>query len=477
MRRKAGLTLDFSPEYEKAYETHETPYYDYTHTLTNSVDGDGQLVKRHSEMSRVNGFGSSGEEDFSYYVRSSVLGGQILTEINEEGDKIKTSVFVGGAEIAEQRPGSTDEIVWKHVDEITGSRNSIKADGNQFWGGANDSDFNAEVEPVGMADIPTIDPYDGPGDPENAPMPTRFKLGGDVFNVSKCFVNFHHGPIECSQLKDLASSWGMTTLGGYIWIKQTLQTGVRDPESEAGFKTEDSFAWDLMELPELSSIRNDNLSKCDTRLARIFGGDDAVMATKWDIMAIRPATRDLPERRNTTLFDRENGTNPVPGSEDPRAGTVHLYPNADGTAGSGSPNGYTPPGWKSVVSDISGTGNFFRFYYAPKSLSKYGYDGGLTINFTHIGPTDAKGVAFLPKPNGPTNQMGSVQVGVLGGGPGSNTDLTKGSTDYYVHSHMIFNKWDGKTSPINDLTRIDPRAVFCSDLGFKESKIQGTRPR
>ncbi len=188
-------------EYKRAYQSHETPYFDYTHTLTQATDGDGQLVKRLSEMHKVNGYGSSSEEDLSYYVRSSVLGGRILTELNAAGAKIETKVYLGGAEIALQRPGSPDQVLWKHVDPITGSRNSIQADGNKYWGGANNSAFQAEVERLSMGDIPTDDPYPTQtGDPDTWPMPTKFKLDGNVFNVRDgCHVDgiFHDAEGDC----------------------------------------------------------------------------------------------------------------------------------------------------------------------------------------------------------------------------------------------------------------------------------------
>ena len=203
-------------QYEKAYETNGGLHYKITNSLAQGLDGDGQYVKRHSVRDVVNAFpqNSFRTEELSYFVRSTVLGGRVLTEVDGSGAKVSTSVYAGEMEIAEQR-AATGEVIWKHRDAVTGSINSIKQDGTPYWGGENDSDFNAEVEPFG-GDIPTADPYAGGGDPENQPMPTRFKMNGSVFSAeSGCMVN--SAPVDCTQMTDLAQSWGLKFLGGQIW--------------------------------------------------------------------------------------------------------------------------------------------------------------------------------------------------------------------------------------------------------------------
>lgn len=136
-------------------------------------------------------------------------------------------------------------------------------------------------------------------------------------------------------------------------------------------------------------------------------------------------------------------------------------------------NAFTPDGYVSNriekgldTRDPDNTKNFIRFYYKPGSLSKFGYSGGLIVNFNHIGPTNAGGIPANPNRNVRNNQ-GSVLVGTLGA-PGSDSNLTGGSNNgYYVHSHMIFDSWDGRANSRPGLrTRVDPRSVFCNDLGF-----------
>ena len=155
----------------------------------------------------------------------------------------------------------------------------------------------------------------------------------------------------------------------------------------------------------------------------------------------------------------------------PETGVTHLFATAEGI-GVDENNAFTPPGYlKKKTTGYSGqvagsgeTQNFLRLFYPKGSLKKYGYSGGLVINFTHIGPIDKKGIPSKPNPK-LTNSVGSVSVGVIGGF-GSDQSLIGGSSDgFYTHSHMIFNSWDGKSAPTVK-TRIDPRKVFCSDLGF-----------
>jgi hypothetical protein len=222
--------------------------------------------------------------------------------------------------------------------------------------------------------------------------------------------------------------------------------------------------------------KTEKQNKCDKRLAGIFGGPDTVMATKFTLGGLRPLYDKVNGKlvitntvRNTPVDKEElQGKEIVENSEDPRAGVVHLYSNADGTAIS-ERNAFTPDGYEKVSSGdkgISSTGNFIRFYYKPGSLAKFGYDGGLIVNFTHIEPTNKASIPLEPDTNAPRNAAGSISVGILGA-IGSDPNKTKGSNNGYdVHSHMVFNTWDGKSKGVSKSTRIDPKSVFCKDLGF-----------
>ncbi len=58
-----------------------------------------------------------------YYVRSTVLGGRVVTELNDGGQKDKTIVYAAGEIIAEQNLyyGGEQGLTWKHSNPITGT--------------------------------------------------------------------------------------------------------------------------------------------------------------------------------------------------------------------------------------------------------------------------------------------------------------------------------------------------------------------
>lgn len=60
----------------------------------------------------------SGTASITYYLRSSVLG-KVITEVNAQGVKLKTNVYLGGQLLARQE---SNWIVWQHSNPITGSR-------------------------------------------------------------------------------------------------------------------------------------------------------------------------------------------------------------------------------------------------------------------------------------------------------------------------------------------------------------------
>ena len=65
-----------------------------------------------------------------YYVRSSVLGGQTITELKANGGKRRTYVYAGGGEIARQEKigNAPDSVTWMTRDPITGDEGSITRD-------------------------------------------------------------------------------------------------------------------------------------------------------------------------------------------------------------------------------------------------------------------------------------------------------------------------------------------------------------
>ena len=74
-----------------------------------------------------------------YYLRSSVLGGAVVTEIAQSGAKATTFIFAGGQAIAQQEAGlesgSADRVLWEHWDASRNSRLFTTASGTAGVGG------------------------------------------------------------------------------------------------------------------------------------------------------------------------------------------------------------------------------------------------------------------------------------------------------------------------------------------------------
>ncbi|MFN2491622.1 MAG: hypothetical protein ABR501_01900, partial [Pyrinomonadaceae bacterium] len=109
-------------------------------TISVVYDGNGTVVKR-SELQQ------NTLSSVAYYLRSSVLDGRIVTELNQSGQKVKGYVFAEGELLAEQ---ANDLVRWQHENPLTGSQGSSGSDGY----------FNADAEPDPMGiNVGFEDPY------------------------------------------------------------------------------------------------------------------------------------------------------------------------------------------------------------------------------------------------------------------------------------------------------------------------------
>jgi YD repeat-containing protein len=107
-------------------------------TIAPLYDGDGQAVRRVET--------ESGTTSITYYLRSSVLG-NVISELNAQGVKLKTYVYLGSQVLARQE---SNWIVWQHSNPITGSRGISNRDGG--YG------LEAEPDPMGI-DVGFFDPF------------------------------------------------------------------------------------------------------------------------------------------------------------------------------------------------------------------------------------------------------------------------------------------------------------------------------
>jgi len=214
-----------------------------------------------------------------------------------------------------------------------------------------------------------------------------------------------------------------------------------DPSGLCGFG---SFAL-------FSSQQKSPGQQCDERLNGIFGSAGTVFATDRDPdTLLNPGNRG----RNRLLSP----------SESPVNGHAHIYASATG-AGVAARNLFTPSGFareerapyiahEDTIPELQ---NFHRFTYLPGSLRRFGYSGGLVISFIHSGPTNRAG---RPLPATRSSRPGFVSVGTIGNFGGIDVG---GSDPGYVHTHINFYRADrrGRLG-----APIDPRSVFCRDLGF-----------
>ncbi len=138
-------------------------------TIASSYDGDGQIVKRTETL--------SGSSTVSYLLRSSAMGGNIIEELNQTGQKLKGYVFAGQQLLATQE---SNIVKWRHQNPLTGSSGTS---GTQGW-------FSPEAEPDPMGvNVGFEDPYNStccflpPPDDQIMPM----LLGS--FGSGRCSVD------------------------------------------------------------------------------------------------------------------------------------------------------------------------------------------------------------------------------------------------------------------------------------------------
>ena len=128
-----------------------------TATTTGAAyDGDGQQLKR-VQTKQVNS--NQPQVVTSYYLRSSVLGGQVITDYDGQGARKNGYVYAGGSLVYEQ-VGSQS---WWHVtNPLTGDARDTDATGKLV----NDT----HLDPVGV-NTGASDPANMQGDPVPAPLP------------------------------------------------------------------------------------------------------------------------------------------------------------------------------------------------------------------------------------------------------------------------------------------------------------------
>jgi YD repeat-containing protein len=118
-----------------------------------SFDGDGQ--KAHFLQQYIDEYGQWVTDKSTYFVRSSVLGGTVISEVSGAGGKERTFIHSGGSLLAIQSvDGGVQRVDWRHVDPLGNSLRNTNAAG-QLWSGS------SEMDPFG-ADAGTFKPITWP---------------------------------------------------------------------------------------------------------------------------------------------------------------------------------------------------------------------------------------------------------------------------------------------------------------------------
>ena len=126
-------------------------------TIDQTYDGNGQRLKRvESKTTQLNNNNPTSSQKVTYDLRSTVLGGRVITELSSGGAKDRGYVFVGGELLAVQQQDylGNDQVLWSHTDPVTAT--SLQTNSSGQVNSAAESQ-RSDFDPMGGA-IPPTDP-------------------------------------------------------------------------------------------------------------------------------------------------------------------------------------------------------------------------------------------------------------------------------------------------------------------------------
>lgn len=159
--------------------------------------GDGREIKRKRKVFTYNSlmqtppYGTWIDQGNEYYIRSTVLGGQIVSEAGATGKKTKTNVFAAGAKIAVQseytyQSTTTESVNFEHMDASGMSQRSSLSNGTPLVGAGSYDGAPAETDPMG-GNMGMETPYIEEPPPPPDPTPDFPFL--QIFGDSPMYVN------------------------------------------------------------------------------------------------------------------------------------------------------------------------------------------------------------------------------------------------------------------------------------------------
>jgi hypothetical protein len=114
------VSADAAYTYDAAGEMRTAGTYEPQSTTTRGLDGDGQQLK--TVESTYQEATQSWTTTTTYYLPSSVLGGNVLTELSANGAKTRTFVYASGRVLATQKfYGANEAVEWEHRDPSNAS--------------------------------------------------------------------------------------------------------------------------------------------------------------------------------------------------------------------------------------------------------------------------------------------------------------------------------------------------------------------
>jgi YD repeat-containing protein len=157
-----SASVDATYSYDAAGDIRTAGTYEPQSTTTRDLDGDGQQLK--TVESIFSETAQAWTTTTIYYVHSTVLGGQVLTELGTDGAKTRTFVYAGGTVLAWQRfYGPNPAVEWEHRDASGASFRTTDIVGSPWGSGPDDNP--AELDPTG-ADAGTHAPLISPNPPD-----------------------------------------------------------------------------------------------------------------------------------------------------------------------------------------------------------------------------------------------------------------------------------------------------------------------
>jgi YD repeat-containing protein len=492
MAYNAAGQLSF--KYDKREPTdHEDKTYLY-------YDGDGRVTKRVTDQCRkliplppeeppedCEWWG----ENATYSIRSTVLGGEVLAEVNFQSAALHRYIFAGGAkfgELSARNEGTwpynytVDAAQYYHQDaagvtqRVTrNSPESLLGDNGSY---PNYIDPRQTESETGGANVGLVSNYvQQPAPPSDPVIP----FDGEA----SIFLEGQWRPVLLDGVRMSRQALRMMGLAGALQVNLYFQGHVvaqRDvTETNGNLSWESSVTvrgrvskdsgflvpGSVTQTSDTSSISWNNTSQsnddwkspfhffssdkrlsdadCDSKMSKIFGGVAKAMEGGKDLRGIdRTGTLGLghsatPKGEPYIMVDGVRKRNTDNG------GIIHVYTNEEGTATGNTPL-FAIGGWIGTPVPYGGknrkTGDILN------SGLVFNYPGGITMEFVHTG-TDNEN--YIPSvPNNPGSQS-TTEIGWIGGWGGGAGGMSKN----YNHTHIVFFKDKAKN------IRLDPRTLFC----------------